>query len=181
MATILLVRHGETDWNVERRVQGQTDRPLNAAGRAQARALADRLAGEQLHAVYSSDLSRARETAELVAGRHGLDVVILPDLREKDFGSWEGLTEREIAMRFPEARPGHWGDGETAVALAERVVRALGHIAAAHHGERVLVVSHGGPIRAALRRAGSSGPLSIGNCDVVRLCLAGGRLVPAGS
>ena len=102
MTTILLARHGETDWNLERRVQGHTDRPLNESGRAQALALADRLSTESLDAVYSSDLARARETAAVIAARHGLDVIETSDLREKDFGSWEGMTDTEIMARFPQ-------------------------------------------------------------------------------
>ena len=121
----LLARHGETDWNLERRVQGHTDRPLNESGRAQALALADRLSTESLDAVYSSDLARARETAAVIAARHGLDVIETSDLREKDFGSWEGMTDTEIMARFPNAHRGEWGDGESRDELADRVVAAL--------------------------------------------------------
>src|SRR5690242_8696605 len=95
MATLLLVRHGETDWNAEGRLQGQTDRPLNEYGRRQARELAERLAGDGVVAIYASDLSRAKETAEIVGGRLGLPVVVDPDLRERNWGTWEGLTPRE--------------------------------------------------------------------------------------
>src|SRR4029079_3482461 len=101
MTTILLARHGETDWNVERRVQGHSDTPLNDTGRGQARALAEELAGEPIDAVYSSDLVRAHETARLVAEQRGLDVTAIRDLREKHFGTWEGLTDVEIHDRFP--------------------------------------------------------------------------------
>src|SRR5436190_1312043 len=92
MTTLLLVRHGETDWNAAGRLQGHTDRPLNEYGRRQAKELADRLAGEGADAIYASDLSRAKETAEIVGERLGLTVVIDADLREKNWGSWEGLT-----------------------------------------------------------------------------------------
>jgi broad specificity phosphatase PhoE len=176
MTTILLARHGETDWNLERRVQGHTDRPLNETGRAQAFALADRLSTESLDAVYSSDLARARETAAVIAGRHGLDVIETSDLREKDFGSWEGLTDTEIMARFPNAQRGEWGDGESRAELADRVVAALTEIAAAHFGGRVLVVTHGGPMRAALAHSGSELPPLIANCDVVHLTVADGLL-----
>ena len=109
MTTILLVRHGETDWNLERRWQGHIDRPLNDVGRAQARALADRLDSEPFAAVYSSDLARARETAEIVAAAHGLPVHLDPRLREADVGEWSGLTADEIERRYPEGcgRSGH--------------------------------------------------------------------------
>jgi probable phosphoglycerate mutase len=168
--TILLARHGETDWNLERRVQGHSDRPLNATGWQQAHALADELAREQLDAVYSSDLIRAYETARAVADRHGLAVTAIPDLREKDFGTWEGLTDIEIDQRFPDARAQNvWGDGETTLELKERVVGALQRIADTHPGGRVLVVSHGGPLRAVLRHCEVEREDRIGNCAVLRL------------
>ena len=150
MPTLLLVRHGQTQWNLERRVQGQTDIPLSEEGFAQARALADELASEPLVAAYASDLVRARSTAEIVAQSHGLVVEIDPRLREKNFGSWEGLTDLEIAERFPDARRGHWGDGETTEAVSERAVAAVAGIVAQHPAGAVLVVSHGGPLRALL-------------------------------
>jgi probable phosphoglycerate mutase len=179
MTTILLVRHGETDWNLERRVQGHTDRPLNETGRAQALALADLLADEALDAVYSSDLARARDTAAAIAARHGLDVIESRELREKDFGSWEGLTDTEIRARFPDAHRGAWGDGESGTELADRVVTALRNIAAAHRGGRVVVVTHGGPMRAALAHSGTEPPPLIANCHVIRLTVADGRLATA--
>lgn len=174
--TILLARHGETDWNLERRVQGHSDRPLNQTGRAQARALADQLDGEQLDAVYSSDLSRARETALIVGERKRLPVTALPGLREKNFGSWEGSTDEEILLRFPHARRGEWGDGETSEELARRVVEALALIAAAHPDGRVLVVSHGGPLRAVLRHSASDHAVSIGNCHIIRIAVENGSM-----
>ena len=95
MTTLLLVRHGETDWNAEGRLQGHTDRPLSDYGRRQARRLAEELEGEELEAIYSSDLARAHETAEIVGERLGLPVALEPDLREKDWGTWEGLNAVE--------------------------------------------------------------------------------------
>jgi broad specificity phosphatase PhoE len=179
MTEILLVRHGETDWNLEGRVQGHTDRPLNETGRRQALALAERLVLEKLDAVYSSDLARARDTAALIAARHGLDVIEATDLREKDFGSWEGLTATEILARFPDADRGEWGDGENSAEVAARVVAALMQIAAAHLGGRVVVVSHGGPMRAALTHSGREALGPIANCDLVRLTVSDGRLATA--
>jgi broad specificity phosphatase PhoE len=163
MTEILLVRHGETDWNLENRVQGHTDRPLNHTGREQARALADRLAAETLVAVFASDLVRARDTATIVARSHGLDVILDPDLREKNFGSWEGLTDVEILERFPDAVRGQWGDGETTEAVAERVVAAIDRIRTRHPAGTVLVVSHGGALRAILAHlALTHGPIDNG-------------------
>jgi broad specificity phosphatase PhoE len=150
MTELLLARHGETDWNLENRVQGQTDRPLNTRGLDQARALASRLAAEPLVAVYASDLARARDTAKIVADGHGLEVVIDPDLREKNFGSWEGLTDVEILERFPDAVRGSWGDGETSETVADRAISAIERIREQHPFGAVLVVSHGGPLRAIL-------------------------------
>jgi broad specificity phosphatase PhoE len=139
MTTLLLVRHGETDWNADGRLQGQTDRPLSDFGRRQARQLADELAGEGLDAIYASDLSRARETAEIVGERLGLAVALDADLREKDWGTWEGLTpvERD-RVEFV---------GESTEAHLERTLRALRRISELHPGGRVLVVSHGGSMR----------------------------------
>jgi broad specificity phosphatase PhoE len=176
-ATLVLVRHGETDWNRDGRVQGHTDVPLNDTGRQQARAVADLLAEQPLSAAYSSDLARALETATIVAGPLGLEVVALEGLREKHFGSWEGLTGDEVRARYPQAATGHWGDGETTEAMTARVLGALHEIAAAHPGEAVLVVTHGGPMRAVLRRCDvDHGPIV--NCHVLRLHGRDGALRP---
>lgn len=154
MTTILLARHGESDWNRDQRWQGHADRPLTELGRRQARELAERLAGTDLDAVYSSDLRRARETAEIIGRTHRLDVKTMPALREVDVGSWSGLTRAEAEERYPEAylrwTAGEegWDDGETYDELRDRVLRAVREIAADHPGERVLVLAHGGSIRA---------------------------------
>ena len=155
MTTILLARHGETDWNREGRFQGHADPPLNATGRAQAAELAKRLERTAIGAVYSSPLKRALETAGVVAAAHGLQAVELEALREVDVGSWEGLTRAEIESRFPEqfARwldyDQGWEDGESYEQMGDRVVAALLELTGAHPGERTLAVTHGGPIRAA--------------------------------
>jgi broad specificity phosphatase PhoE len=154
VTTIFLARHGESDWNVERRFQGHTDRPLTERGREQAHALANLVAGEEIDALYTSPLSRARETAEIVAARAGLEPVALAELREVDTGSWSGLSRAEVKARFPDGftrwRSGRsgWEHGETYEEMAERVIGALRTIAEDHPGGRVLVISHGGPIRA---------------------------------
>jgi len=140
VTTLLLVRHGETDWNAEGRLQGHTDRPLSDYGRRQARRLAEELEGEELEAIYSSDLARAHETAEIVGERLGLPISLEPALREKDWGSWEGLdaVERD-RVEFV---------GESTEAHQERMLRALRRIAELHPGNgRVLVVTHGGSMR----------------------------------
>jgi probable phosphoglycerate mutase len=155
VTTILLARHGETDWNRENRFQGHADPPLNETGRAQAAELAAALADESLAAVYSSPLRRAFETAQIVATPHGLEPVGVDALREIDVGSWQGLTRAEIEERFPEqfARwldyEQGWDGGESYEEMGSRVISGLLELAAAHEGERILAVSHGGPVRAA--------------------------------
>jgi len=176
MTTILLARHGETDWNLNRRVQGHSDTPLNDTGRAQAQALGEELAGERIDAVYSSDLVRAHETARAVAQPRGLGVTAIRDLRERHFGTWEGLTDDEIFARFDPTPDTSWGDGETREEMAERVIDALRRIAATHPGSRVLVVSHGGPLRAVLSHCGVDGVGRIDNCHVVRVEIVDGVL-----
>jgi broad specificity phosphatase PhoE len=173
---ILLVRHGETDWNLDRRLQGHADRPLNETGREQARDLAAELADEPLDAVYSSDLSRAEETARIIAEARGLDVTALQSLRERHFGTWEGLTDEEIHERFPDAADGVLGDGEPRDELDRRVLGALERIAEEHPDGTALVVSHGGPLRAVLRHCGVDGVDRIANCHVLRLEAGGGVL-----
>jgi probable phosphoglycerate mutase len=154
MATLLLVRHGETDWNRDNRFQGRADPPLNARGRAQAAQLAEELADDVVHAVYSSPRRRALETAQIVAARLDLAVTPVAGLSEIDVGEWQGLTRDEVAERYPEAftrwlelGPG-WERGETYEQLGERVLAAIHAIADRHAGERVVAVTHGGPLRA---------------------------------
>jgi broad specificity phosphatase PhoE len=178
VTTLHVVRHGETDWNRGGRVQGHTDIPLNDEGRRQARALAADLASIAFDAVYASDLSRAAETATILVGSRSLVVSSCVALREKHFGTWEGLTDTEVLERFPRALNGAWGDGETADELSDRVIAALVRIAAAHPGGQVLVVTHGGPIRALFRWAGRE-PSRIANCSVSTFAYDGDRLEPA--
>jgi broad specificity phosphatase PhoE len=195
--TILLVRHGETDWNREGRFQGHADPPLNAAGRGQAEILAEQLAGDGIEAIHTSDLRRARETATIVADRLGLPVTAHRGLREIDVGAFQGLTREEIDARWPDARAvvsehgygADWG-GESLEQLAARVVPALVEIASVHGGERVLVVGHGGTIRAALAHADGVDVLAhrkiwpgpARNCEVFELvCDVGVLRRPAGA
>jgi broad specificity phosphatase PhoE len=178
VTTLLLARHGETDWNRQLRFQGHADPPLNDRGRVQARALARALADEPLHAIYASDLRRARETAEIVAAETDLPVVAEPELREVDVGSWSGLTREEIEIRFPAGfarwRSGEVGhDGETRDELTTRVRSAVERIVRRHPHGRVLVVSHGGPLRVILRMVGSThadGPV-LGNCEIAAVSI----------
>ena len=158
MTVLLLARHGETDWNAVGRLQGHTDTPLNDFGRRQAAKLAESLAGDGIAAIYSSDLSRARETAEIVAVRVGLPVNVEPDLREKNWGSWEGLTPAERdAVEYV---------GESTAAHRDRTLQALLAIAERHPGERVLVVTHGGSVRRVQAAVSGFAMPVIANCDV---------------
>jgi len=189
VTTILLARHGETDWNRDGRFQGQADPPLNRTGRAQAVDLSVALMAEQLAAVYSSPLRRALETAEVLAASHGLEPFPVDDLREVDVGSWSGLSRAEIEQRFPKQYARWldygqgWEDGETYEEMGRRAVDALLQLAATHDGERVLAVTHGGPIRAAFAFADGTthaearrlGP-RIGNTFVAELAVADGAL-----
>ena len=153
-ARLWLVRHGQSTWNALGRFQGQADPPLSALGRRQAELLARRLAGLVPAALYSSDLSRCRETAEPLAEALGCPATIRTDLREIDVGRWSGLTREEIRSTYPEEWA-RWqrgeevarGDGETWPELERRVLAAAGELLAAHDGAQVVVVTHGGPIR----------------------------------
>lgn len=179
---VIAVRHGETAWNAELRIQGHTDIALNARGRWQAAQLARALAHEAVHAVYSSDLSRARDTALAYAAGVGLAVHDEPGLRERGFGHFEGLTFAEIESRWPgdaarwrRREPGFApGDGESLHDFHHRCVGACAALAARHRGQTILVVAHGGVLdclyRAATRTAVDA-PRSwqLGNATVNRL------------
>jgi broad specificity phosphatase PhoE len=149
MTELYLVRHGETDWNRQRRIQGLTDIPLNETGREQARATGMLLARRHWDAIYASPLSRARETAEIIAAEVGLPHPTLLDaLVERNYGSTEGLDWLQIETQFPHgtAVPGR----ESREQVAARVIPALMELATSHPGESLLIVSHGGAIRAVL-------------------------------
>jgi probable phosphoglycerate mutase len=149
--TLIVIRHGETAWNREKRMQGATDTLLSDVGRVQAHALGRRLAGRGFVALYSSDLSRAWDTARAIAEHTGREVVADPRLQERRFGIFEGLTGEEIVARYPEeharfasrgpdyAVPG----GESARNFTQRCVGCLAEIADRHHGAEVVVVTHG--------------------------------------
>jgi 2,3-bisphosphoglycerate-dependent phosphoglycerate mutase len=148
---LIVVRHGETPWNREKRMQGMTDTPLSDVGQAQARALGRRLAGHEFAALYASDLARARDTASIIAEHTGRKLVMDSRLRERRFGIFEGLTAGEIQERFPEEHarfisrdpdyevPG----GESARGFAGRCLGCLSEIAGRHRGEEIVVVTHG--------------------------------------
>ncbi len=151
MATwIYLVRHGQTIWNEEGKLCGSSDVPLDDKGLAQARRVAERMRNVKLAAVYSSPLLRARQTAEAIASLHNLSVQVEPDLREIDYGDWEGLKVAEAMEKFPELERMRREDpmnfvapnGEPMKSFAERVIVAIQRIAAKHPDETLCVVAH---------------------------------------
>jgi 2,3-bisphosphoglycerate-dependent phosphoglycerate mutase len=154
--TIHLVRHGETDWNAESRLQGWADIPLNQKGLAQAQATAASLASRPLARVISSDLTRARQTAEPIAARVGLEVDIEPALRERRYGVAEGRTHTELALEFGDQLDEHWADpdfsfegGETRRDVYIRLSDFLRTLLAQPAAGELVLVSHGGALRAA--------------------------------
>ncbi len=170
MTTILLARHGETDWNRQLRFQGHADEPLNETGREQARQLAARLRGESIAAVYSSDLRRAGETAEIVATSMELPVELDRRLREIDVGSWQGRTRDELT--------GLPWDGESYDEHRARVVAALRDIAHARPDECVLVVAHGGTLRRVQEAAVGEAQPVFENCGVWAVAVESGEFRP---
>ncbi|KAF1084494.1 Phosphoserine phosphatase 1 [Sporotomaculum syntrophicum] len=152
---LYLVRHGETNWNKETRFQGQVDVPLSEKGMEQAKALSKRLAGQNFAACFSSSLSRARETAAIIANPHHMSVQVMQDLQEMNFGYWEGLTAEEIQQKYDRESAAWWSrplenrvpGGETLVELAERSVQSVKTIVQQYPEGQVLLVTHGGVIR----------------------------------
>jgi broad specificity phosphatase PhoE len=158
MLHLMLVRHGETDWNVQRRYQGQTDVPLSGFGMRQAELVAERLTGGKIDAVYASDLSRAWETAQIIAGKSGLEVFPEPRLRELKFGILEGLTFDEAEAQHSEMIAAWLEDynntpegAETIDSFNTRIVSLLDNLRGEHDEQVVLLVGHGGSLSEILR------------------------------
>jgi probable phosphoglycerate mutase len=159
--TFLFVRHGETAWNREGRIQGQRDSALTARGLAQARAAAARVARERPDALYSSDLGRAVETARHVSEATGLDATLDAGLRERKYGIFEGKTWPEIEREHPEEFARHAArdpehrvpGGESPRQFRERVLHTLDRIARESGGERIAIVAHGGVLDVLYREA----------------------------
>lgn len=199
--TLLLIRHGETAWNAEQRMQGHIDIALNAEGERQAEALADALAGERIDAIVASDLQRARQTAQALGRR--TDVAVRTDraLRERCYGAFEGLLYAEIAGRYPaqyaawqgrdidavmpDAAPGaggaYEGRAESHRAFYARTVGAILAHAHAHRGQTLALVAHGGVLECAYRAAlglplGTPRDFPIKNASINRFTAAGGEL-----
>lgn len=167
MTRILAVRHGETAWNADTRLQGQTDISLNATGQEQARRLAEALAGEDIDAIIASDLVRARDTAQAVADRQGMTLATDAGLRERSFGIFEGHTYAEVERLWPEEsarwrrREPEFGaeGGETLQGFYDRCVATATQLAETHPGRTLLLVTHGGVLDC-LYRAASRIPLN---------------------
>jgi probable phosphoglycerate mutase len=166
---LIAVRHGETAWNVEARLQGQLDIPLNARGQEQARRTAHWLAEDHPDVVVSSDLARAQATAQAIAAFNRIPLELDPGLRERSFGGFQGMTHTEVAeqwpalsarwkSRDPEFAPGPTGDGESLTVFYARCVETTLRIAERHAGKTVILVAHGGVLDC-LYRAASRVPL----------------------
>ncbi len=189
MTRILLARHGETDWNRDGRWQGHTDEPLNAVGLAQAAALAAYVSTLAVDVLYSSDLSRARQTAAAIEAATGLAAVVDADLREVDVGQWSGCNREQARARDPDwyrswaagVVEGYRG-GETYAELHERSVRAFRRVLEASTGRTAVVVCHGGNIRAIVSEVVGLGAeerwrvAGAANCSVTAIEQDGGRV-----
>ena len=187
MTQLCIVRHGETAWNAEHRVQGQLDIPLNAMGLAQAAAVARALVMEDFAAVYASDLCRARATAEPYALLKKKEILLQKDLRERHYGIFESLTYAEVKVRYPEdyarfeqrAPEYDFRTGESLRNFSARSIEVVSRIASRHAGENVLIVTHGGVLDK-LYRFITGYPLSaernfgIPNCGINRIERAAG-------
>lgn len=155
MTEIIIIRHGETEWNQTGRFQGHSDVPLSKTGRAQAEALGQNLAIDYVDAIYASDLTRAIETAAPLAARFGLTVTPDPLLRELNFGAWEGRSFSDVNAENPNAMKQFYNDPEYADIpdsepfpdFQKRVAVRVREIAELHRGKRIVIVSHGASIR----------------------------------
>ncbi len=152
---LILVRHGTTIWNEEGKYQGVIDVPLSDKGRQEAKRVANRLQNEDIKAVYSSHLVRARETAEIIARPHGLPVKVIREIGEINFGDWEGLTSQEIIKQFGEDAYRLWledpgkveiSGGDRLSDFGERVLKGFNQVVQAHPEDTVVMVTHGGAL-----------------------------------
>jgi len=158
---ICFIRHGETDWNVAKRIQGQADITLNETGHAQALAMAFNAGHYDFRAIYSSDLSRACSTAQMLAERRGLEVITMPHLRERHYGIFQGITADEGARRYPDAYAHYkardlnydFETGESLLSFAERVDGAVELMTRHHSAQTIVAVSHAGVLDIVYRKA----------------------------
>ncbi len=171
---LIVLRHGSTPWNRERRYQGCVDTRLSGEGRAQAAAAAESLAAYEVAAVYASPLGRAQETAVAIAGRHRLPVLPAPEFKEICLGRWEGLTVAEVEARFPDAFAA-WRDhpdaasipeGESLAEVRGRVLAGLRRLLAPHAGQTICLVAHGVTIRLLILEALGLSPARLWSIQV---------------
>jgi probable phosphoglycerate mutase len=156
---LIIIRYGETEWNLEGRIQGHLDSPLTETGRAQAGAIAGRLCEVDVNALYSSDLGRAYATAQIVSDKTGLETITDIRLRELNLGKFEGLTEEEVRKRFPEeyrylkdSDPDYiYPDGESKSQFSLRVISCLEELMGKHLGDQIVVITHGGALSRLIR------------------------------
>ena len=165
MTEILLIRHGETDWNAEKRLQGHADIALNAQGERQAAAIGRALSEEPIDAIFSSDLQRAAQTAQAIAYSHGMTVHLEPALRERCYGAFEGLLYKDIGERYPDAYaawrardldaryPTGLYKAETLREFSQRAVHTITSLAIAHPHKKIDVVTHAGVLECIHRAA----------------------------
>jgi probable phosphoglycerate mutase len=179
---IFAIRHGETAWNVDNRIQGQLDIPLNATGRWQAARVAAALADEGLDLIYASDLQRAHETAQAVANSAGCPIASERGLRERGFGEFEGWSWTEIEQRWP-AQSARWrkreldfapAGGESLLVFYSRVIDTATRLVAAHPGQTIALIAHGGVLDCLYRAASRIGleagrSWQLGNASINRL------------
>jgi probable phosphoglycerate mutase len=179
MTEILLIRHGETDWNAERRLQGHLDIALNAEGERQAAALGRALAAEPVDAIIASDLQRALHTAHAIARPRGMTVHVDPGLRERCYGAFEGLLYSELGERYPDAfaawrardvdarYPMGQRQAETLREFSARAVETVVRLADAHRNKKIVIVSHGGVLECVYREAKQIGLLPPRDFDIL--------------
>ena len=185
---LLIVRHGETAWNAEGRVQGQLDVPLSETGFAQARCVAAALPQGRFSALYSSDLQRVRQTAAPAAAKLRLDAQIEPQLRERHYGIFQGMTYAEAKVSLPadyarfKAKDPEYAfrTGESLSGFFQRATRCLQAIADRHPGEEVLVFTHGGVLEMAYRHATGCGLSTPRDCELPNAALNWVEVRPGG-
>ena len=188
MITLSIVRHGETDWNIQQRYQGHSDIPLNETGHQHAAEIAARLADERLDVVISSDLTRAMQTAETIARPHGLTVLPEPGLREANFGVFEGLRYADIITQHKAMAEAWFADpeqppdgGEKLSEVAERVGAVYTRLLAQHANQHMLVVGHSGALRLLLCTLLDMPPTAYWRFNLSACSLSRVNVYPAGA
>ncbi|NDL68322.1 histidine phosphatase family protein [Anaerotalea alkaliphila] len=167
MGKIYITRHGETQWNIEKRMQGHKNSPLTEQGRLQAQWLSDRLYDTNIDLVLSSPLERALTTSEIIVCDRDIEILAVEDLREINLGSWEGRLVEELEVEYPEQHGNFWNNpkrfvpegGESFQELKERVARFINHLLAEHGEKDILVVAHGVVIKSMLNLLHQEGDL----------------------